>query len=623
MQTNDIVNLLSEILEERGPQTAEQLASQLGLQKKKVNRILYSHKQIFFTYDAKQPPKWDVIESSVSDSKDRRQFDAQRSYLTGIANVDDKIVEIVRSFVPGEYQKTVSTDISVHRLSLKNRTRNVLRRQGIRSLAELTSQSATSVLVWPGAGTATLLDITRGLHCIGLRLGMPAKATEVDPEMPGVDPEMPGVDPEMPGVDPEMPGVDELIEYLLGNPGVSLRKCADHFGLHEDDLENYLTQEFETNRMTIRRKIAEVLCNSLSYSLLEFETHLAESAIRGKGLIESFINGTRIPTDDNLAILCTYYGVEKGLPTTGVELAKKIEKDLPNLRARLAVTRRYSGRSLADIGVELGVTRERVRQIIEREIGRERASRNAIQIEFARHRISELQGQIETPNKPFPIPGHLSAAVDDLLGRDKPSTADSETLEKIRLHVRGLLEALPGMNESEVLVRTGLTSQQLWRIDPSGVGRLTLRDRAKPLSRWTDAELLELLRKAATYHFPLSGPKWDQLVALGEIDGPSAQLVFKRFGSWTRACELAGVEFVEGVRSDYGRLWSTRDLEEIVVEYLLREQSKGTLHDFENWLSTKDGYPSLPTVRNYLGPWSVMKQTALLSPTMRRRLGDD
>ena len=56
---------------------------------------------------------------------------------------------------------------------------------------------------------------------------------------------------------------------------------------------------------------------------------------------------------------------------------------------------------------------------------------------------------------------------------------------------------------------------------------------------------------------------------MGQVTGPSVPRIWQRYGSWTAACEAAGVEPGRTVRSNYESRWSDHDIADIVRLYLL------------------------------------------------------
>ncbi len=132
------------------------------------------------------------------------------------------------------------------------------------------------------------------------------------------------------------------------------------------------------------------------------------------------------------------------------------------------------------------------------------------------------------------------------------------------------------------------------------------------LQQWTDEQCLEALRTAATYFHPLRAKQYSKICEIGEIEGPSVPLLYNRFGSWSRACELAGVE--SGVaHREYESRWSATDLEKFVDDFMLDPEVRiKNFSNFDNWLSATDEMcPSSATIRNRLGNWSSIKAASV------------
>jgi hypothetical protein len=123
--------------------------------------------------------------------------------------------------------------------------------------------------------------------------------------------------------------------------------------------------------------------------------------------------------------------------------------------------------------------------------------------------------------------------------------------------------------------------------------------------------MLDLLKVVATYSWPVTVNSYDALFEVGEIDGPTSQLFYHRFGSWSAACAAAGVESGSSWMVEYNRAWTEEDLWRYVCNYLLDPTTTGTYYNFELWLAGKDGAPSGATLRNRLGTWYTMKAGAI------------
>jgi hypothetical protein len=231
------------------------------------------------------------------------------------------------------------------------------------------------------------------------------------------------------------------------------------------------------------------------------------------------------------------------------------------------------GQTLQEVGDKAGVSRERVRQLVKKAgVGSIRKLRSA------------------------------EIAV----------RSEAEAMLRSSLHAD--IVAHPGTTVGGIASRLGLSSETVENLMiPSGrklvrgiAGSSTFRQ------RWSDNQLLQLLRVAATYSWPLTTAAYDELVSIGEVDGPTAQVYFKRFESWIAACQLAGVESGEPWNRTYESNWSNDDLCKFVGDYLVDPATSGTIAEFGQWLRGVPGAPSIPTLRNRLGTWSEMRELALL-----------
>jgi hypothetical protein len=132
--------------------------------------------------------------------------------------------------------------------------------------------------------------------------------------------------------------------------------------------------------------------------------------------------------------------------------------------------------------------------------------------------------------------------------------------------------------------------------------------KSKP-SRWSDEDMLRCLEDAATMAFPLTAAAYDKLRGDFLVRGPSSESVVLRFGTWARACEIAGVECGRAPRDSYTRSWTNRELLEFVCDYV-RSTYFPSFSGYEEWASMTEGAPSAQTLRNRLGPWSEIKTLA-------------
>lgn len=129
---------------------------------------------------------------------------------------------------------------------------------------------------------------------------------------------------------------------------------------------------------------------------------------------------------------------------------------------------------------------------------------------------------------------------------------------------------------------------------------------------WTDSQCIASLVNAATFAFPLTVLRYRQLLEERTIEGPTVAIYVQRFGSWVNACTLAGVEYGEAQR-EYDRTWSDNELLKFVRRFMYeREDGRWSIEKYEDWrrLPEVDG-PSIGLLRLYLGSWSEIRVLAL------------
>lgn len=231
---------------------------------------------------------------------------------------------------------------------------------------------------------------------------------------------------------------------------------------------------------------------------------------------------------------------------------------------------RSAGKSLEEIGAQYGVTRERVRQILEKIGGPSRQD------------VKALRESIK-----------------------------SDKLEEVKSRALELVKFKPGLTISAVADQLEVSSIELSRI----LTNQELNLFAKPLRtgnfKWTDEEVVKVIQEAATLEFPLTVAAYAKLLEDGYLRGPSAARISQRFRSWQAACDLAGVEAGKRTRPlDLSR-WTNEDLYAAVIHYLRLPQSTGAAADYDSWASGQDDVPSMGTLRNRLGPWNQIRNDAI------------
>lgn len=247
----------------------------------------------------------------------------------------------------------------------------------------------------------------------------------------------------------------------------------------------------------------------------------------------------------------------------------------PATREQRIIEMRLGGATLGAIGTEFGVSRERVRQIIQAAGG--------------------------------PSPAEVRAlAVARGLAEEAAVRSDTEAALRTLLQTRG---AHSVQEAAEALSLAEATVVRFW---PQDLGHLLIRPAGHPNRTWTDEQILHVIRSAAVYEFPLTANAYAELVRVGEVKGPSLPRVTQRFGGWIAACERAGVEPGQTLRTAYESRWTDAELLAYVREYLVDSSWPNSAHRFDEWRrQVAPEAPSFQTVRNRLGTWSNAKRLAL------------
>jgi hypothetical protein len=190
------------------------------------------------------------------------------------------------------------------------------------------------------------------------------------------------------------------------------------------------------------------------------------------------------------------------------------EQVLRNLKILDLRKKRFT---LAEIGDQFSITRERVRQIIFKCVGQD---------------------------------------LEDFL---KNNEIEKQSLDKeiINEKINSIVEYVKinkGISITELLNEFDTDMIFFQKFIPKNVSKFVLTDYKSsngPTKIWNNEDIIECLKSAGTYFFPLSHGDYEKLVEIGEIKGPSVPLIYKRFGSWTNACQKAGIETNKPVRSEY------------------------------------------------------------------------
>jgi len=294
-------------------------------------------------------------------------------------------------------------------------------------------------------------------------------------------------------------------------------------------------------------------------------THLSSGSAQTLAEVE-FMATSHMGFNDNSAEACEIKFLTQGLEVQDIdEEVLRINK-----RNDEIVELRTSGKSLEEIGEKFGVTRERVRQIL---------------LKSGAPSFSEVK------------------ALRESIRADKLEEIKSLAIKRVAEHPFKTIDEI-----AEELEVSGIELKRIMTPQESNLFARPLRSGAQ---KWSDQEIIEVLKEAATLEFPLTVKSYSKLLEDGFLKGPSAGRIAQRFRSWQTACDLAGVE--AGVRTrtlDISR-WTDDDLYVAVIHYLKLPESSGAATDYDAWASTQDDVPSLGTLRNRLGAWNQIRNTAI------------
>lgn len=247
-------------------------------------------------------------------------------------------------------------------------------------------------------------------------------------------------------------------------------------------------------------------------------------------------------------------------------------------RDQSIVDRRTQGLSLQEIANEFDMTRERVRQILVKQAP-----------ELTAKEVRRIQ---------------MGRAEQELVNRQNEITKVFQSR----------WDEFKSMSISEISTTSEFSEAEIVNLVPKMIVQILKGNEEVNNAnyfKFSESECLDAIVAAATIHYPLRMKEYASLVSSGVIEGLSVPLLFKRFGSWTKACEAAKVEFVSALR-DYERVWSEEDLSNFVFEFAeSRQGEQDAWNDFCNWLEIQgDGYPSPATFRNRLGSWVELRSAA-------------
>lgn len=263
-----------------------------------------------------------------------------------------------------------------------------------------------------------------------------------------------------------------------------------------------------------------------------------------------------------------------------------------SISRRLAIFElRVSGETLAEIGVKFGVSRERVRQIVEKSFSA--IADNPI---FEGKSISKI----------------LSERQDSEVAKMANEVAIK--IKAIDLEIRRQLNNNPGLKYLELAKLLGISEDQIKSSISYQASKFVFQEPTPHnfQQQFSEEFTLDAIRMAAAIRSPLSAPMYESLVERGLVQGPRSQMIAKRFGSWSNACRIAGVLFVHSIRSDYSRNWSEDESLICIIRFLKNNDFGVGVLSYDDWRDSYDREaPSSAQLRNIFGTWIGSKNKAL------------
>jgi hypothetical protein len=128
---------------------------------------------------------------------------------------------------------------------------------------------------------------------------------------------------------------------------------------------------------------------------------------------------------------------------------------------------------------------------------------------------------------------------------------------------------------------------------------------------YTRESILVSLQNAAKHESPLSSTTYSYLILNNHLTGPSVPRILQIFGTWGRACQIAGVQSLLPIRQKYEKNWTEEDIIEWAIRFI-RSTFMASYHEYEKWAKNVEGAPSASTIRNYMGSdWRSVRREAL------------
>lgn len=286
-------------------------------------------------------------------------------------------------------------------------------------------------------------------------------------------------------------------------------------------------------------------------------------------------------------------GAEPGHDRSQVDVVRRASAD-PEIVIALA----RSGLTLDEIGAEVGVTRERVRQILKTHAPDVAAARKVLAARRRRH-LAARQRHTEAADR-------LHRLSEELLAHGTHSAEVLEDLQKTRI---------PSVTAKKFAIPRETV---LALYDASGFDFPFVKRRPRRDVRFSHDACISYLRMAAEELGVdrLTVAAYEDFASRQTLTPeawPSPQTISKRFDTWTEATEAAGLASGPRRKRVYTQQFPAARCRDFVDRYVQDALSRGTrptLAGVDDW-SKLNGGPSAPTVRIRLGGWSEVLASSL------------
>lgn len=275
--------------------------------------------------------------------------------------------------------------------------------------------------------------------------------------------------------------------------------------------------------------------------------------------------------------------------TTSTVPSEKVARGPIDPETVVALAR--SGLTLDEIGGEVGVTRERVRQVLRDRAPDVAADRKVLAARRRKH-LAARRRHTEAADRLHRIGEELRAR----------GTDPDEVLEDLQR------SRIPGVTAD----RFGVTRETVIALyDASGFDFPFVKRPASPEVRYDHEACVSYLRMAAeelaVQHLTVAAYEdFASRQTLTPEAWPSAQTIMKRFDTWTEAVEAAGLTSLRGGTRVYDQQFPPARCRDFVDRYVTERLEAGqrpTLAGYDTWRRSNGG-PSAATLRIRLGRWS-------------------